>query len=110
MLLVQSKNGRFYLPGGRAERSESCETALAREMVEECGWSTRISRKLHEEIQPIFAGRVVLLATYWLVELVAQVHDRPEHRLAWTAPADAARLLHRPGDLAALRSGRWQVR
>ncbi len=103
ILLVQANTGRFYLPGGRIESFETPEEALVREIREECGWSGSVLERLGEAIQPIFGGRVSLLATYWRVELNARAHDRPEHRMVWLPGPEAAARLHRQSDVAILR-------
>src|SRR6185437_666865 len=59
VLLVRAANGRFYLPGGRIEPSESPQRALAREVEEECGWSVRVTGPLGEAFQPIMDGSVL---------------------------------------------------
>lgn len=97
LLLVEDR-GRFYLPGGRLEEGEGPEQALVREIREECGCAAVAGAALGEGVQPIFDGRVLLLATYWRAELGERVHDCPEHRTLWTSRAEARRLLHRRAD------------
>ena len=104
ILLVQASSGRFYLPGGRIEPFETPEEALVREIEEECGWSASVLEWIGEAVQPIFDGRVSLLATYWAAELVSSCHDRPEHRMLWASPEEALSLLHRESDCSILRS------
>lgn len=104
VLLVRAANGRFYLPGGRIEPSESPQRALAREVEEECGWSVRVTGPLGEAFQPIMDGSVLLRATYWLAELAGLVHEEPEHQLLWTPRAEAASRVHRAADARAILS------
>src|SRR3954469_23529662 len=79
VLLVRAANGRFYLPGGRIEPSETPEQALTREVEEECGWSIRVTAALGEAFQPILDGSVMLRATYWRAEVIGLIHEEPEH-------------------------------
>jgi 8-oxo-dGTP diphosphatase len=102
ILLVQTDNGRFYLPGGRIEAGESADEALVREIVEECGWEAEVGEPIHSAVQPIFGGAVRLEASYWEARLTGSVSDQPEHRLVWLKPAEAAARLHRAGDRQAL--------
>ncbi len=102
VLLVRAANGRFYLPGGRIEPTETPEEALAREVEEECGWSIRIGAPLGEALQPILSGSVMLRATYWEAALEGLVHEEPEHQMLWTPLSEAASRLHRAADVAAL--------
>lgn len=104
VLLVRAANGRFYLPGGRIEPSETPEQALAREVEEECGWSVRVTAPLGETLQPILGGSVMLRATYWRAELVSLVHEEPEHQMLWTPRAEAVSRVHRAADAGAIMS------
>src|SRR5262245_56945881 len=78
VLLVRAANGRFYLPGGRIEPSETPEQALAREVAEECGLTVRVTRPLGEALQPILGGSVMLRAGYWRAEVAGLAHEAPE--------------------------------
>jgi 8-oxo-dGTP pyrophosphatase MutT (NUDIX family) len=104
VLLVRAANGRFYLPGGRIEPGETAEEALARELVEECGLRVRVVAPLGEALQPIMAGSVMLLASYWAAEVAGLAHEEPEHQLLWTPRAEAAARLHRAADAGAILS------
>jgi 8-oxo-dGTP pyrophosphatase MutT (NUDIX family) len=104
VLLVRAANGRFYLPGGRIEPSESAEQALAREVAEECGRSIRLLEPLGEAFQPILDGSVLLRAVYWRAEITGLVHEEPEHQLLWTPRAEAASRVHRAADASAILS------
>jgi 8-oxo-dGTP pyrophosphatase MutT (NUDIX family) len=104
VLLVRVANGRFYLPGGRIEPSETPERALAREVEEECGWSIRVTAALGEAFQPILDGSVMLRATYWRAEVTGLVHEEPEHQMLWTPRAEAASRVHRAADADAIFS------
>jgi 8-oxo-dGTP diphosphatase len=104
VLLVRPANGRFYLPGGRIEGSETPEQALAREVEEECGWSVRVIEPLGEAFQPILDGSVMLRASYWRAEITGVAHEEPEHQLLWTPRAEAASRLHRAADASFILS------
>ena len=104
VLLVRAANGRFYLPGGRVEPSETPEQALAREVEEECGWSVRVGAPLGEAFQPILGGSVMLRATYWEAALGGLVHEEPEHQMLWTPRSEAASRLHRAADAETILS------
>jgi len=104
VLLVRAANGRFYLPGGRIEPSETPEEALAREVEEECGWSVRVGEPLGEAFQPILEGSVMLRATYWRAEITGLLHEEPEHQLLWTPRSEAVSRLHRTADIRAVSS------
>jgi len=102
VLLVRAANGRFYLPGGRIEASETAQQALAREIEEECGWSVRVTAPLGEAFQAILDGGVMLRASFWRAEIIGVAHDEPEHQLLWTPRTEAASRLHRASDVSAL--------
>ena len=104
ILLVRAANGRFYLPGGRIEPSETPEEALAREVEEECGWSIRVGEPVGEAFQPILGGSIMLRATYWQAALSGLVHEEPEHQMLWTPRSEAASRLHRDADIGAILS------
>jgi 8-oxo-dGTP pyrophosphatase MutT (NUDIX family) len=105
VLLVRAGNGRFYLPGGRIEPFETPEEALRREILEECGWSARITGRLGAAAQPILGGAVLLDASYWRAELVDLLHEEREHLMLWTPRSEAASRFHRAGDAKAILGG-----
>jgi 8-oxo-dGTP diphosphatase len=104
VLLVRAANGRFYLPGGRIEPSETPQQALAREVAEECGLTVRVTDPLGEALQPTFEGSVMLRASYWWAEIVGTAHEEPEHQLLWTPRAEAVSRLHRASDASIILS------
>jgi 8-oxo-dGTP pyrophosphatase MutT (NUDIX family) len=104
VLLVRAANGRFYLPGGRIEPSETPQQALAREVGEECGLSVRVTEPLGEALQPTFDGSVMLRASYWRADIIGIAHEEPEHQLLWTPRAEAASRLHRAADASVILS------
>ena len=52
--IVKTSAG-FFLPGGGIEQNESKETALVREVREECGWEVIILDKVAEAVQYVHA-------------------------------------------------------
>ncbi len=102
VLILRAGNGRFYLPGGRVEPGETPQQALAREILEECGCEAQIGARLGGAVQPILAGSVLLRASYWRVEIGADVSNDGEYLMLWTPRAEAAARLHRPGDAQAV--------
>src|SRR3954466_9762881 len=77
VLLVRASNGRFYLPGGRIEPSETPQQALAREVAEECGLPVQGTEPLGEAFQPTFDGSVMLRASYWRAAITGLAHEEP---------------------------------
>ena len=106
VLIVQTETGRFYLPGGRIEAGEKPADALAREIHEECGFGSEVGSPIYAAEQPIFGGTVRLDATCWEARLTDAAGNRPEHRVMWLRPAEAALCLHRASDRQALALSR----
>jgi len=104
VLLVRAGNGRFYLPGGRIELSETPQQALVREVAEECGLSIKVTDPLGEAFQPTFDGSVMLRACYWRAEITGIAHEEPEHQLLWTPRREAPPRLHRAADASLILS------
>ena len=104
VLLVRAANGRFYLPGGRIEPFETPQTALMREVAEECGLEVWVGWPLGEALQPIMGASVMLNAGYWQAEVIGCAHEEPEHQALWTPRAEAASRLHRAADARAVLS------
>lgn len=64
VLLARNHRNEWELPGGRAERDESAETTVARELAEETGLSVSVGRRVHREEFEVIPGRWVLIEAF----------------------------------------------
>lgn len=103
LLILQSRSGRCYLPGGRLEPGEAPEQALAREIAEECSARARVQERVHRSTHLILDGQVSLEASYWHAVLETVPASSTEHTMLWMMPDQACARLHRPGDVEAVR-------
>lgn len=104
--LVRTQSG-LHLPGGGADPGESAEETLRREVLEECGASIDIVRRVGDAIEYVHAigeGHFEKVGTFFEARWVAAVAEpqEPDHVLAWCTTDEA---------LTSLRfdSQRWAV-
>lgn len=64
VLLARNHRGEWELPGGRAEAGEGPETAVAREVSEECGLDVEVGPLVHDEVFEVIPGRLVRILAY----------------------------------------------
>jgi 8-oxo-dGTP diphosphatase len=97
--IVETSRGCF-LPGGGAQPGESPETALAREVLEECGCEVEIVRPLGLATEYVFAegeGYFAKEGSFFQARLGHRLRavTEPDHRLIWLATPEAlVRLVH----------------
>lgn len=66
ILLLRGKGKEFFeLPGGRIEKGESSQEALAREVMEETGLTISIAKKIHDNTWPM-NEKIQIHGTYFL--------------------------------------------
>lgn len=88
----------YFLPGGGAKDGEPEEETLQREVLEECGCSVEVVRKIGAATQYTFAGGSAYYAkqcTFFEVRLGERIAEPTEvdHKLVWVAVAEALELL-----------------
>lgn len=94
----------YQLPGGGIDRGEQPLPALHREVLEETGWTIRVSRRLGAfrrfTYMPEYDLWAEKLCTVYLARPVQRIGppSEPGHTAVWADPAAAARILGNPGD------------
>lgn len=80
-ILLKNERNEWELPGGKLEIDEKLEDCLVREIKEELGLDTSVSRPLNNWVYFVNRTNVVIL-TYALEKLVPQQHPRisDEHK------------------------------
>lgn len=100
-LLVFEIMGGYFLPGGGLEPGETAEAGLQREILEECGYTIALTRKIGETMEYFFAqgltAHVELHSTFFVAQMVEKVCEPVEinHNCLWLTPAEASQLLTR---------------
>jgi 8-oxo-dGTP diphosphatase len=106
VLIVRTAKG-YFLPGGGAEPGETAEQTLARELHEECGAQSRLTRKIgvaEEFTETENDGCLLIRGTFFeviLLEPPAGSSDAGDS-LIWLSFDEASRLLHRRSQVWAL--------
>jgi 8-oxo-dGTP diphosphatase len=95
----KSLAGLWEFPGGKVERGETDEVALAREILEELGIEIMVGEFIAESVAP--AGEaMILLNAYWARTNVAGEFLSTDHdRMEWFAPADLGSVTWAPADV-----------
>lgn len=88
----------YFLPGGGAEDGELEEETLQREVLEECGYSVEVIRRIGAATQYTFAGGSAYYAkqcSFFEVRLGERIAEPTEvdHTLVWVSIAEALELL-----------------
>jgi len=101
VILVQAPNGAFFLPGGEIEKEETHAETIAREMLEELGFSVQIGAYLGEAKEYFYSSHrdtyfehpgYFYVADQW--EKIAEPTEKT-NQLYWVTPDDAMLLLKR---------------
>lgn len=80
ILFLRNHRGELELPGGKPELGESMEEALAREVMEECGYSVTDAVYLCSRSCLVVAESQVLLAFFRCSHAGGAIHISDEHR------------------------------
>ncbi|GMA55000.1 hypothetical protein GCM10025857_63570 [Alicyclobacillus contaminans] len=75
VILVQAPNGAFFLPGGEIEKEETHAETIAREMLEELGFSVQIGAYLGK-LKNIFILAIVILILNTQVISTLQINGK----------------------------------
>jgi 8-oxo-dGTP pyrophosphatase MutT (NUDIX family) len=87
------------------QAGETNKDALAREVLEECGWTVQILGKIGQATQFIFLageGHFTIRATYFRMALSRRQAERCEHELVWLPATEALSMLARESDIRAV--------
>ena len=103
--VVKTKAGRLFLPGGALQAGETNEDALAREVLEECGWAVQILGEIGRATQFVFVpgeGHFAIRAIYFRMALSRRRAEHSEHELVWFPATEALSRLARESDVWAV--------
>ena len=98
----KAQSGRWEFPGGKVERGETPEAALARELREELDLPVEGIRALGSVVHAYPEKRIRLTLFACSPCAGAEPVPRENQRVAWFAPEDLSRLPLCPADAALL--------
>ena len=89
---VIGRNDVLFLPGGGIESHENAESALVREIFEECGRRSKILSFICEAVQYFEVPRENInhrcFMTFYLCEFTSSQMATPEHDIYWLSKND----------------------
>lgn len=83
----QSGAGHWEFPGGKVERGESPEQALAREILEELDLPIRVGT-LFGEVEHAYPSKTIRLRLYWAESLHGDLKLTEHDAFKWMLPAE----------------------
>jgi L-amino acid N-acyltransferase YncA/ADP-ribose pyrophosphatase YjhB (NUDIX family) len=92
LAVVQAEEG-VLLPGGGEEEDESHETAIVREVVEECALAVKVTGSVGEAVQFVHSEKhqahFEKRSHFVIADIVTATASTPEHRTVWLPPPHA---------------------
>lgn len=92
----------WELPGGKVERDEEQQVALAREIEEELGVTVQVDGLINRNIHR-YEFAIIALTTYYATIISGEPAASEHAELRWCSVSDLAGLDWAPADLPAVR-------